>query len=226
MGKESNVIDFEQKVDNRGGRPRGFKHAFFSVCVCVVVLGVFYFASPWSRFGVFFFDGINSVSRAEIVSLIGLDNDVLFLSINTSEIENVLIEHPAISEVRVSRSWINNLNVEIVEYEVVACADVSGDIFYVLSDGLFIHEDYGLQSGCEGRMIHSLEHEHIEDGVGSLFVRSLMQVDELVVNMIQLIEHEPKYGDANRFSLFLIDGNTIKVNSYTMVERLNLYPQR
>ena len=31
------------------------------------------------------------------------------------------------------------------------------------------------------------------------------------------------YGDINRFSLFLKDGNTINVNSYSMVNKLKYY---
>ena len=35
-------------------------------------------------------------------------------------------------------------------------------------------------------------------------------------NLIKEIHYEPMYGDINRFSLFLKDGNTINVNSYNI----------
>ena len=56
-----------------------------------------------------------------------------------------------------------------------------------------------------------------------LFIESMMKLDPILINLIKEIHYEPLYGDNNRFSLFLQDGNTIKVNSYSMVEKLKYY---
>ena len=50
-----------------------------------------------------------------------------------------------------------------------------------------------------------------------------MNLDPIFLNIIKEIHYKPLYGDNNRFSLFLSDGNTVNINSYSMVNKLNYY---
>jgi cell division septal protein FtsQ len=126
--------------------------------------------------------------------------------------------------VHVSRSWINRLHIEIVEHTIAACALVEDDMYHILSDGVLIHEDASMRANCDELMVQGLTNEEVEAGVPGLFVRQLMNVNPEVRDLIQIIEFTPLYGDIHRFSLFMIDGNTVIVSSHTMPERLNLYP--
>lgn len=223
--EESNIVTLEKSEASLKKRPRmRLRRAFFSFFVMIIILTATYFASPLSKLGVVYFDGLVTISRSELISLMEIDEDQLFISISLSDIRDNIENQPIVSEANISRSWINRLHIQIVEHTVAVCALVEGDMFHILSDGVMIHEDVGMRANCDELMIQDLTNEEVEADVPGLFVRQLMNVDPEVKGLIQIIEYAPAYGDIHRFSLFMIDGNTVIVSSHTMPEQLNLYP--
>jgi len=205
-------------------RPRvRFKRGVFSFFVIIVILGVIYMETPYSRLGVVDFEGLNMLVRSELISLINIDGDELFLSIRLSDIQESVERHSVVSEASVTRAWPNRIRIEVIENEVGACALVEGEMFHILTDGVLHHENAGMRANCDKMMIHGLTQDEVDADVPSLFVRQLMRVDPEIRGLIQMIEHEPYYDDIHRFSLSLIDGNTVKVTSHTMPDYLNLY---
>jgi len=200
-----------------------FKRGLFSLFITVTIATVLYISTPISRLGVIYFDGISAITRSELLSLMKIEEDVFFLSINLDELETSILTHPVVSQVRVTRDGINSLNVNILEYEVGACTIIANELFHILTDGKVVHESMGMRSDCVGKMIHGLTTDEVEAGIVGLFVRQLMRVNEDVRNMITRIEHEPLYGDLYRFSIDLVDGNTVKVTTHTLHETFNYY---
>ena len=205
-------------------RPRvRFRRALFSFFVVMVISSVVYIATPLSRLGIVYFEGLNILNRSDLISLINIDANELFLSIRTLEIQRSIEPHPLVNQVNVARSGINRLRIEVVEYEVGACVLVEGELFHVLDDGTILPEDARIRANCDEMMIHDLSQDAFDAGVVSLFVRQLMRVEPQIRDLIQMIEHAPLYGDLYRFSLLLIDGNVVNITSHTMPEYLNLY---
>lgn len=205
-------------------RPRvRFKRALFSFVVIIVILSVVYLTTPLSRLGVVYFEGLNALTRSDLISLIEIDEDELFLSIRLTEIQASIEAHPIVSQANVSRVWINRIRIEVIEHEVGACALVEGEMFHILTDGEMLHERVGMRANCDEMMIHGLTQGEVDAGVPELFVRQLMRVDPEIRALIQVIEHEPLYGDIYRFSLSMIDGNVVKVTTHTIHDYLNLY---
>ena len=218
------VITLSQEDVLLEERPRvRFKRAFFSLFIILTVVIALYLTTPLSRLGVIYFEGLNALTRSELISLIELNEDELFLRIRLSDIEENIAQHPVVNRVYVSRSWINRLRIDVLEYEVGACAEVEGETFHILTDGTMLHESEGMRANCDEMMIHGLTPFEVEMEVPNLFVGQLMRVDPEIRDLIQMIEHAPKYGDIHRFSLSLIDGNTVKVTTHTMVEQLDTY---
>jgi|GEM_PF-1801799 len=207
-------------------RPRGQgKRVLFSMVIILAILTTVYLTTPLSRLGVVHFDGLESLSRSDLIALIDIEDDELFLRISLRDVQNSVEEHPAVQRAYASRTGINQLRISIVEYEVGACAIVDNQHVYILSDGTLIHENEGIQASCNDRIIHGLSEEELEADIPSLFVRQLMEIDDTILSLIRSIEYVPLYGDVHRFVLFLADGNVVNVNSYTMVRRLNLLPE-
>ena len=205
-------------------RPRvRFRRALFSLFIILVLTAVIYVATPLSRLGVIYFEGLNALTRSELVSLIELEEDGLFLTIRLNNVRDNIRQHPVVNQVYVSRSWINRLHILVIEYEVGACAEVDSEMFHILTDGTMLHESEGMRANCDEMMIHGLSPAEVDAGVPNLFVGQLMLVDSEIRDLIQMIEYAPKYGDIHRFSLSLIDGNTVKITTHTMVDQLELY---
>ena len=205
-------------------RPRvRFRRALFSFFVMIVILIVVYFWLPISRLGVIYFDGRNVLTRSELISLIEIDEDEVFLSIRMHDIQSNIESHAIVHEAKVTRVWPNHIRIKLIEYEVAACALIEGEIFHILTDGVIHHENDGMRANCDEMMIHGLTQSEVDAGVPTLFVRQFVRIEPEIRDLIQMIEHEPLYGDIHRFSLSLIDGNTVKVTSHTMPDYLNLY---
>jgi len=221
--KSTNIVSLTQDEKHLKPRPRvRFKRAFFSLFIIFVIFSVVYFSTPLSRLGVIRFSGNNVLSRTELISLINISEDELFLSIRTSDIESSIFSHPVINQVAVSRRWINQLVISITEYEVGACARIGQDMYHILIDGQILHENEGMRANCDGMMISNLTEDSLENGVISLFVSQLMRIDPEIRALIQMIEYDPTL-DIYRFSLSMIDGNTVKVTTHTMVDELVWY---
>lgn len=205
-------------------RPRvRFKRVLFAFFIVSVIITTLYFTTPLSRLGVIYFEGLNTLTRSELISLIEIDEDELFIRIRLSDIASNIEDHPAVDRVNVSRAWMNRIRIEVTEYKVGACAIVDGDMFHILTDGKMLHENVGLRANCDEMMIHGLTQKEVDAEIPNLFVRQLMRVDPEIRGLIQMIEHSPLYGDEYRFSLSMMDGNTVKVTTHTMADELNLY---
>ncbi|MCL1989385.1 MAG: FtsQ-type POTRA domain-containing protein [Defluviitaleaceae bacterium] len=223
--KKKKIISLPRESALLKVRPRvRFRRGFFSFFIIIVILSILYLATPVSRLGVIYFEGLHVLTRSELISLIEIEEDAFFIGIRLSNIRNRIMEHPVISQVNVSRAWMNRIRIEVVEYQVGACALVNGDVFHILTGGEMLHEAAGMRANCDEMMIHGLTSKEVDAGVPSLFVRQLMRVDPEIRMLIQMIEHMPQYGDIYRFSLSMIDGNVIKVTTHTMADELNLYP--
>lgn len=221
----SNIVNLTTEGTLKERSRTRIRRSLFSLTMFSIVLIAFYFASPLSKLGVVNFDGLVTISRSELISLADIDGDEFFIRINLTDIQNNIENHPMVSEVHITRSWINRLHIEIVEHTVVVCALIEEDMFHILSDGVMITEDAGILANCDDLVVQGLTHEDVEADVLGVFARQLMNVESEIKGLIRLIEYAPAYGDFHRFSLFMIDGNTVNVNSYTMPEQLNVYPR-
>lgn len=225
MSQKQKIIPLTDEDTLLEVRPRvRFKRALFSFFIVVVILVCLYLVTPLSRLGVIYFEGLNSITRSELISLINIDEDELFLSIHLPEVRNNIESHAVVYQAHVSRAWINRLRIEIIEYEVGACAVIDGSLFHILIDGTMLHESEGMRANCDEMMIHGLTQEEVEQEIPNLFVRQFMRVDPDVRSLVQVIEYDPRYGDRYRFSLLMLDGNVVKITTHTMAEELNLYP--
>lgn len=217
---------YRQKENNHKPKKRlkkRIKAFFFSLFVMVIIGGVFYFTSPIRKLSMVYFEGLNYVSRSEILQMAKISYEDDFLKISPKKVASKLEEHPLIAKATVKRVGINELKIQIEEKDVVGCVDLDGGYQYVLSDGQLIENSDKLDVVCQGTIIYGLTEDMLNEPILGLFIQSMMQLDPILINLVKEIHYEPMYGDTNRFSLFLKDGNTIKVNSYTMVEKLKYY---
>lgn len=226
--EKGKVVEFSRSKNQKVNKPKKrlkkkIKGFFFSLFIMMIIGVVFYFASPISRLSVIYFNGLNYVKRSELLEMTHLNYDELFVSLDLKEIETSIQSHPLIKAAKVTREGLNRLNVEVTEKDIVGCAQINQEFQFVLSDGQTIQNNYNLKAQCEGLMIYGLPDDEGNQSVLKLFVKSLMNVDSVFRNIIKEIHYSPLYGDNNRFSLFLMDGNTIIVNSYTMVNKLKYY---
>ena len=223
--KVVSIEQYRQKSKNKPKKrlKKKVKSFFFSLFIILIVGSIFYFTSSLSKLSVIYFEGLHSVSRSELIHLTGLTYQDYFLELDTEKIATDILKHPLITNVTVKKTGLNQLNIEVKEKDIIGCVELDGGFRYVLSDGRLIANDQAINVTCQGTVIYGLTKETLKESILSLFIQSMTKLDPILINLIKEIHYEPMYGDINRFSLFLKDGNTINVNSYSMVNKLKYY---
>lgn len=226
--EQGKIVQFSQIRNQKINKPKKrlkkkIKSFFFSLFIIAIVGLVLYFASPISRLSVIYFDGINYVKRSELLELSQLNYDRLFLSLDLSNVQEKIQSHPLIQQVKVKRKGLNSLSIQVIEKDIIGCAQLNPTPQFILNDGTIVEDSPGLNAKCDGFVIYGLPNSEDSQSILKLFVKSLMNLDPIFLNIIKEIHYEPLYGDNNRFSLFLSDGNTVNINSYSMVHKLNYY---
>ena len=221
------VVEMKKYDKLRTMRPPKRRFRRSSVAAAVLGVGfvavVLYLASPLSRLSVVFFNDLSFVSRAGLVELAGLEGQPRFWSLDLREVEDRLARHPLVERASASRSGINSLAITITEIDVVGCAQVEGSHLYLLGDGQALDPEAGISLTCSGVLIHGMTARGVEEGVLATFIRNLSQADPVFGALVQEINYEPAFGDINRFSISLKDGNLVKVNSHTLIESVQNY---
>ena len=223
---ERKIVDFRQQSfqkktsKKQKKKPKNF---FFSLFMSAFILSILYFASPWSRLAVIYFEGAALLNRFDLIELSGIRENASVPFLNFRSIEQKLTAHPLVEAAEVSLAGLNRLSVAIQEKEVMACANIGGTLYHILANGQTMQKYENVLPACRGLIIYGLTEEARHGNVLSLFVGNLSQLDPLFVSLVNHIDYEPQWGNMHRFSLSMRDGNTVIVDSHTMVEKLERY---
>ena len=178
-------------------------------------------ATPVGRVQTIRVEGNHVLNKQDILKQLSVDWNQSIFQLDLKELATRLESDPLIKTAMVARKGITDLSVKIQEQPLVGCLEINQYYYYVLESGESVTNQEA--TACQGITFKGIE---TEEGLDSLrlFVQILEDMDASIRTLIKEVVYEPLYGDLNRFSLFLADGNTIKVNTYTMVKKMAYYP--
>lgn len=187
----------------------------------IALFGTCVWATPIGRIRNVRIAGQYVLGKQEILNRLSLDWKKSIFQLNLNELEENLKADSLVDSVDVSRNGLNGLSIQIQEKSLVGCLEINQHYYYVLETGESVTNQEA--TTCQGITFKGIE---TEEGLESLrmFVQFLGEIDVTISSLIKEVVYEPLYGDVNRFSLFLSDGNTIKVNTYTMMKKMAYYP--
>lgn len=165
--------------------------------------------------------GNEVVQKEDLLERLSIDFNQSPLALNFKELEAKLKSDALIKNATIELTGVNGLKIQIEEHPLIGCLQGEDNYYYVLKSGEIIDKQPALT--CQGIVFKNLNIEEDKEQL-SLFVDSLNRLDQTFFALIDEVLYEPLHGDRNRFSIFLSDGNTVKVNSYTMVSKLSSYP--
>ncbi|MGL4372732.1 MAG: cell division protein FtsQ/DivIB [Turicibacter sp.] len=194
----------------------------FGLLLLCCIGGILYLFSPLSKLSIIYYEGLDYLTRSDIMKLTHVEENQSLFTIDKEEISKNIKSHPLVDKVTVTKEGMNGLGINVVEKNVLGCILKNESYQYVLDDGTLIDASYFQSATCQGLVIYGFENEEDLSHL-ALFVESISKIEPILVDLIKEIRYEPMFGDKNRFSLFLIDGNTVKVNSYSMPDKLKYY---
>lgn len=216
-------ISFNSKLKRVSFNPNKRRYLFgaMSLVSGMTLFGGIIWATPLGRVQAIKIDGNRILSKQEILNRLSLDLGESIFRLNLEKSEMELEKDSLIDSATIKRKGFDSLSIEIDEQPLIGCLEINQYYYYVLESGDSVTNQQA--TTCQGLTFKGVQ---TEEGLESLrlFVQTLDEVDHSVRNLIKEVAYEPIYGDVNRFSLFLSDGNTVKVNTYTMAKKLAYYP--
>ena len=159
-----------------------------------------------------YISGNSIVKDDEIMRISSLDTYPSFLLTKSSWIRDKILENAYIEDVVVKKSFGNVIELEIVEYEVIA--GISSEL--ILSNGEKLENEYDLLD------VPVLIREPEDREVYLNFASKFSKVDSNILRQISEIEYSPVVVDDERFLLYMNDGNLVHV-TLTKISKLNKY---
>lgn len=202
------------------------KRLFPYVLVGALSLGMvscFYFQSSLSKINTITFSGNTFLSKGTILELTGLSSEQSVISIHPSTLEKQIENHPLVKKAQVSFSGLNDLSIQIEEEAVLGCVSSHQQVKLLLSSGVLVDNAVINGQACQGLFFYDME--NLPEEMNLLYLTTAL--NELSTDFLALVDavyYEPELGDIYRFSIHLKDGNVVKVNTYTMAEKLSYYP--
>ena len=187
------------------------------------MVSVFFLESSLSKLGTVSFEGNTFLTKGTILELTGLTTGQSILEIHPSALEAQIEAHPLVKKADISFTGLNDLSIKIEEEQVLGCVSSNQRVKLLLSEGILV--DNSVMSGqtCQG--VYFYDMDELPEEMNLMYLtNALNELDPDFIALIDAVYYEPELGDIYRFSIHLKDGNVIKVNTYTMAEKLSYYP--
>lgn len=189
----------------------------------ILVMGGLYATSIYARINVVEFEGLNNVSKRELIKLMNVDYRDIIAGVDFTRLNEKILEHPLIETAKIEPS-LNGIKVSVKEKDIIGCFVSSERNFPVTTTGDVVVYDKYKTAPCYGVMFYELITNQGNESL-KLFTTSLAKMEDSFIRRIESVKQEANYNDYDRYSIQMRDGITIKVNAYTMVDKLVYYDQ-
>lgn len=187
------------------------KNIIILLVILLFFCGLFYYFVNMPIKNIYI-SGNNVVGDNEILSLSKLDNYPSFLLTSSFDIRKLILKNEYVADVVVKKKFGNVLELEIIEYMVIA-KDIDGKV--ILSNGVSAEDNYNIND--IPRLISYLDNDVMKN-----FVEKFSKINDNILRGISEIEYSPVSVDDDRFLLYMDDGNFVYV-TLTKIEKINKY---
>lgn len=188
------------------------KNVVILLSILLAIIGLFYYALTMPVKNIYI-KGNEIITDYEIMKQTSLDTYPSFILTKKSYLKNTLLKNSYIKDAKVTKKLGNIINLDITEYQRIA---LTTDNKIILSNGAILENSYNLSdipiliNGINTKEIH-LD-----------FALKFSKVDKNILRQISQIEYSPVEVDAERFLLYMNDGNLVYI-TLTKIEKLNKY---
>ena len=184
-----------------------------SIFIIVLVIGIFICWYKEQKIKNIYVKGNNLLQEQIVIELAELKNYPLIYKVSSSKIKKRLLTSPFIKKVRVKKSLLGKITIEIEEHQVLYYDGINNN--YILSNGESVDYD-GKLSG-----LPTLTNE-VKDEIYNKFIESMKKISKSIMLKISEIKYDPNSLDDERFLLFMTDGLYVYV-TLDKIEVINSY---
>lgn len=215
------VIDIEERIPSmREKRRRRTNRKFIFVVTIFIfaLLVILYFQSPLSRIEKITLKGTNLYDESFYLETSGLAVDKPLWGFSIKDVEQSMRKLDSVQEVSVSRKWLREVEVEIMEWQPIAYIEKGGQYSLLLENGeefsegqLFPEEDAPILNGFT-------DSEHKKR-----ITAQLMKMESSIYQLISEIIYEGTSDDPDHLTVYMDDGYEVKAIIPTFAEKMAYY---
>ncbi|MBF0780160.1 MULTISPECIES: cell division protein FtsQ/DivIB [unclassified Granulicatella] len=186
---------------------------FLSLCITT------YFVMPISRISTISVVGTNELDKAQVIarSKIVPNQTILSAWLKTNEVKEMIKQDFfRVDTVDISISANNTYIIAIKEYDTIAIVEIDGNYYSVLANGTILQDDSQKYMGTVPIIKWDGSMDTLE-----IAMKEFAKVEPSLRHQVsEIIYHET---DKLVMSLYMSDGNQIKVNYTEFAKKLNYY---
>lgn len=188
------------------------KIKFIPILLLIILLVIGYFLVSFFmnvKIKNIFVKGNKLLSDQEIIELANIENYPSFIKTTTNSIEKKIKKNQVIKDVKVTKSLIATVTIEVTEYDFLFTREDNNAVVVDVNQELLLDKE------IVGVPILV---NYVPDTVYDKFVSEMKKVNVKVKDKISSIEYKPNDYDKQRFLLYMNDGNEV----YVTITRFNL----
>ncbi len=190
------------------------------VLLIFVMIGA-YFVSDVSRVRQIVVTGQQELSQEDILNGISVHKGDVTLLVNTSQVEKEVGAMAFVKKVKVTKSLVGTVRIEIEEAQKVA--------YSVIDQKTYVIDELGNVSETDDKdLIASLQStpqitKFTDLDLLKQFAKEYVNIPEIVKSQTSDIIYDPKKADETRLKFIMDDGKILYLRIEDMVNQLNIY---
>lgn len=220
--KNNNVIYDERIPKLKAERKPKSNRTFIGLILLffVLILFIIYFQSPFSKLTSVQISGNVLLTEEEILQGGDIRLGMSYFQLSIKDAEAKIQDLLQVKEVHVRRVLPNKLEIELVELPVVAFWLQEHELYPILSSGHILLQ----RAWSNGRVKQPILADWpTKEGIIELS-QELSLLSEFVTKQISEITLTPIESDPYRLTLYMEDGNMVRISIRKFAEKMNLYP--
>lgn len=191
------------------------------IVLFVLLLIVGYFVSDISRVQTIEVVGQQEVSKDDILETISVHKGDIILLVNTGRVEDEISNMGFIKKVKVTKSLLGSVHIEIEEAQKVA--------YCVIGKKTYVIDELGnVSETTDKELIASLQAtpritKFTDLDLLKKFAKEYVNIPEIVKSQTSDILYDPQKADETRLKFIMDDGKILYLRIEDMVEQLNRY---
>ena len=217
------VIDIEERIPSmreKRRRKTNRKFIFIVTIFLLALLVILYFQSPLSRINKITLNGTSLYDDSFYLTESELALDKPFWGFSIKNTEKALLKINSVQQVKVSRKWMQEVEIDIVEWNPIAYIEEDGQFGLLLENGDMFSRD-ALLPEEDAPILNGFTDSKIKKRMTT----QLMKMESSVFQLISEIIYKGTDEDPNRITVYMDDGYEIRAIIPTFAEKMAYYSE-
>lgn len=216
------VIDIEERIPSMREKRRKRTNRKFLLILLVFVgalLIILYFQSPLSRINAVHVSGAQLNTQDFYIEESGLSNDESLWGFKIESVEKSLQEIDTVKSVSISRKWLRDIEINIVEWDTVAYIEENEHYNLLLGSGDVYSAEYLIPEE-EAPILNGFSDEKDRKRITSQLLKLDKDVYQLISEIVLADEKS-----TNELVVYMADGYEIRAIISTFADQMAYYPE-